>query len=59
MSGMSHKGYKARIEYDDEDGIFVGHVSGLRDVVGFHGTSIDELKTAFVEAVDDYLDACA
>jgi predicted HicB family RNase H-like nuclease len=30
----------------------------VRDVVGFHGTTVDELETAFREAVDDYLAAC-
>jgi predicted HicB family RNase H-like nuclease len=46
------------IEYSDEDGCFVGHVAGIRDVVGFHGESVAELRAAFVEAVDDYLATC-
>ena len=25
---MSYKGYSARIEYDDEDGIFTGRIAG-------------------------------
>jgi predicted HicB family RNase H-like nuclease len=48
----------ARIEYSDEDGCFVGHISGIRDIVGFHGKSVTELSEAFVEAVDDYLETC-
>jgi predicted HicB family RNase H-like nuclease len=55
---MTYKGYSARIEYDDEDGILVGHISGIRDIVGFHAQSVTELKTAFQDAVDDYLAAC-
>ena len=58
MKTMQHKGYAARIEYSDEDKCFVGHIAGIRDVVGFHGESVDELRTAFEEAVDDYLDTC-
>ena len=38
--------------------IFVGHIAGLRDIVGFHGSSVEELETAFREAVDDYIAAC-
>ena len=56
---MSYKGYSARVEYDDEDGIFVGRIAGIRDGVGFHADSVSELKEAFHEAVEDYLETCA
>ena len=59
MNTMFYKGYNARIEFDDEDRIFVGHLAGIRDIVGFHGSSVDELEAAFHEAVDDYLAHCA
>ena len=55
---MQYKGYAARIEYSDEDKCFVGHVAGIRDVVGFHGDNVNELCAAFEEAVDDYLETC-
>lgn len=58
MKGMSYKGYHARVEFDGEDRIFVGHIIGIRDVVGFHGESVQELESAFSEAVDNYLAAC-
>ncbi len=58
MNAMSYKGYLARIEYSDEDECFVGHIAGIRDVVGFHGESVDELRAAFEEAVDDYVETC-
>jgi predicted HicB family RNase H-like nuclease len=58
MNTMSYKGYSARVEFDAEDRLFVGHLAGVRDIVGFHGASVDELETAFHEAVDDYLAAC-
>lgn len=59
MNAMNFKGYAARIEYSDEDQLFVGHIAGIRDVVGFHGESVHELRDAFQEAVDDYLNTCA
>jgi predicted HicB family RNase H-like nuclease len=37
------------------DRIFVGHLAGVRDIVGFHGESVEELETAFHEAVDNDL----
>lgn len=56
---MSYKGYSARIDYDDEDGIFLGRIAGIRDGVGFHADSVAELREAFHEAVEDYLETCA
>ena len=55
---MTYKGYTARMEFDAEDRIFVGHVLGIRDLVGFHGDTVDQLEQAFRETLDDYLEAC-
>lgn len=56
---MNYKGYSARVEYDDDDGIFFGQVAGLRDGIGFHADNVEDLRAAFHEAVDDYLETCA
>ncbi len=56
---MSYKGYSARVEYDDEDGIFTGRIAGIRDGVGFHADSVAELREAFHDAVEDYIETCA
>lgn len=56
---MEHKGYTARVEFDDEAGLFHGEVEGTRDVVTFQGGSVEELRQAFRDSVDDYLDWCA
>jgi len=58
MNMMTYQGYAARIEYSDDDGCFVGHIASIRDVIGFHGESVAELRNAFIEAVDDYLATC-
>ena len=58
MNTMTYKGYAARVEYDGEDEIFFGRVAGINDVVGFHGETVAELRGAFQEAVDGYIDAC-
>ena len=55
---MSYKGYPARVEYSEDDGCFVGHIVGINDIVGFHGDSVTDLRQAFEEAVDDYLETC-
>lgn len=61
MSGniLTYKSYSARIEFDANDGIFVGRIAGIRDVVGFHADTVDDLVAAFHEAVEDYVATCA
>lgn len=59
MNVMSYRGYRARIEYESDDEILVGHLAGVSDIVGFHADTVAELKAAFHEAVDGYVDACA
>ena len=55
---MEYKGYVAKIEFDDEAGIFHGEALNLRDVITFQGTTVAKLRRAFHESVDDYLDFC-
>ncbi|MBF0623718.1 MAG: type II toxin-antitoxin system HicB family antitoxin [Magnetococcales bacterium] len=59
MNPMMHKGYAARIQYSDEDGCFVGRVAGIKPIITFHGESVAEVRQAFQEAVNFYLDTCA
>lgn len=56
---MQYKGHAARIEYDDEDGLFFGRIAGIRDGVGFHADTVEDLPAAFHEAVEDNLETCA
>ncbi len=58
MNILTYGGYSAKIEYDDDDRIFFGHLAGIRDIIGFHADNITDLTTAFHEAVDDYIDMC-
>lgn len=56
---MEYKGYFARVEFDDEANIFHGEVINFRDVITFEGQSVDELRKAFIDSVEDYLEFCA
>jgi predicted HicB family RNase H-like nuclease len=58
MKPMSYKGYAARIEYSDEDECFVGRIAGIRDIITFHGASVEEVRQAFHEALNFYLESC-
>lgn len=55
---LEYKGYHATIEYDAEDGLFVGEVFGITDSLNFHGSSINELKSTFSQCIDNYLELC-
>lgn len=54
---LEYKGYHGVIEADD--GVFVGRVAGLRDVITFEGKIYAEVEKAFRESIDDYLAFCA
>jgi predicted HicB family RNase H-like nuclease len=55
---MEYKGYVGRVEFDDDAGLFHGEVVNTRDVITFQGATVKELRQAFHESVDDYLDFC-
>jgi predicted HicB family RNase H-like nuclease len=58
MSILSYKGYQGRFEYDPDANIFHGDVLHLTDVVTFQWRSIDELKTALADSIEDYFNLC-
>jgi predicted HicB family RNase H-like nuclease len=59
MKTMSYKGYYASVQFDAEDELFVGRLSAIDDVIGFQADNVADLKAAFHEAVDDYIETCA
>ena len=58
MNVMTYKGYKARIEFDPRDNIFVGRVLGIEDGISFHGATVVALKERFAAAINHYLADC-
>jgi predicted HicB family RNase H-like nuclease len=43
---------------EEETEILSGEVINIRDVITFQGTSVAELKQAFIDSVEDYLTFC-
>ena len=58
MNTMNHKGYTARIEFDERDNIFVGRVLGLHTIISFHGETVVELRSEFETAIEQFLRDC-
>ena len=55
---IKYKGYLGEVFYDAEARIFHGEVLGLKDVITFQGTTIDEIESAFKDSIDDYIAWC-
>jgi predicted HicB family RNase H-like nuclease len=55
---MEHRGYRGRIEFDAEAGLFHGNVTNIRNVVTFQGRTIQEAESAFHDSVEDYIAFC-
>ncbi len=58
MTMMTSDGYLAKVELDEEAGLFHGEVINTRDVLTFQGRTLDELKAAFAETIADYIEWC-
>ncbi|HJT57809.1 MAG TPA: type II toxin-antitoxin system HicB family antitoxin [Ktedonobacteraceae bacterium] len=57
-STIKYKGYTGRVEFDAEDNILFGEVIGLRDIITFQGTTVEEIVKSFHKSVDTYLNFC-
>jgi len=55
---VGYKGYTGSVHYSDDDRVFYGKVEYIRSLLSYEGTDVASLRTAFEEAVDDYLELC-
>ena len=55
---MDYKGYIGKVEIDEDAEILHGEVINILDVVTYEGRTVEELRTAFRESVEDYLAFC-
>ena len=55
---LHYKGYTGRFVYDDRDKLLHGIVIKIKDVITFQSKNLDNIKKAFENSVDDYLDFC-
>jgi len=58
MDAMEYKGFRGAVRFSAEDRVLHGRILGIDDVVNFEGANVDELESAFREAVDDYIATC-
>ena len=55
---MIYKGYFGTVSFDEDADIFHGSVINTRDVITFQGKSVEEIRIAFKDSVDEYLKFC-
>jgi predicted HicB family RNase H-like nuclease len=55
---LEYQGYIAQLNFDWQDNIIVGEVINTRAIISFHADSIPEIKQAFEDMVDTYIEAC-
>ena len=55
---LSFNDYIGSVHFNGEDEVFYGKIEGIEDLITFEGKTVTELKTAFEEAVEDYLELC-
>jgi len=55
---MTYKGYIGLVRFSAKDEVFHGKIDAINDLIMFEGKSVQALKKAFHEAVDDYLETC-
>lgn len=57
-NNMQYKGYYGSVSYSRADNLLYGKLLGIKSLISYEGTSIQELKEDFEFAVDDYLEMC-
>jgi predicted HicB family RNase H-like nuclease len=55
---MKYKGFFGHVEYDEQAKIFHGEIVGLKDVITFRGTTVEELERSFQDSIEVYLSLC-
>lgn len=55
---LRYRGYVGLFSVDVEDNLITGTVLNTRDVIGFHGTTVQEAIDSFHTIIDDYLAMC-
>jgi len=53
-----YKDYIGSVHFNADDEVFFGKIEGVEDLITFEGNSVLEVKGAFEEAVNDYIELC-
>lgn len=54
-NNLEYKGYIGTVDYSTDDNCFFGKIIGINDLVSYEAQTVSELREAFEQAVNDYL----
>ncbi len=55
---LSYKNYNGTVEYSREDRCLFGKVIGIKSLLSYEGSSVQELEDGFKSVIDEYLNDC-
>ncbi|WP_063332082.1 type II toxin-antitoxin system HicB family antitoxin [Marinomonas sp. TW1] len=55
---FEYKGYTGSIDFSIDDSVLFGKIEFINDLVNYEAATLEELKSEFILAVDDYLETC-
>lgn len=58
INTLNYKGFLGSVTFSAEDNILHGKIECIEDLILFEGGSVIEIKNAFKEAVEDYIEIC-
>ena len=55
---LPYKNYNGTVEYAEKDKCFYGKVVGIKSLLSYEASSVQELEKNFHSAIDEYLEDC-
>ena len=55
---LHHEGFIGSAHFSEEDECFFGKIEGIDDLITFEGRDVKELRRAFQDAIEDYIELC-
>jgi len=55
---LLYKEFIGTVHYSTKDSVFYGKIEGINDLITFEGENVQDLKTSFEDAVEDYIELC-
>jgi len=58
INTLNYKGFLGSVTFNAEDNILHGKIECIEDLILYEGEFVSEIKNAFKEAVEDYIEIC-
>jgi predicted HicB family RNase H-like nuclease len=53
---LKYRGYVGHFFFDEKENLFQGNIANTHHLIPFQGKSVERVKQAFQDAVDEYID---